>query len=302
MSCNSPRGAGGRYGTYRRCRFLGNQATKNGPASRDGYYYGCYFDGNVGWYILNYFQEVSGCTFGPNNVKTAGGDRMSIGSRGSTRPVSCSMFCGGAIDSAMVLTNCAYLAGMAFTSSVTCSVDCVAAQRLDLDANGAPVAGANDAVDAGDESLWTLGATDAAGNPRVTNGRMDIGCYEANWLPRYSTDLLARGQLTVTNATRNVQEIGAEIYLPDGRLDATLVGVSGNFTLPIRITGNGTLSVAIDGVTVDYAGPREVFPFDRRFDIGTHALSFVYTPGENDAGGAYLSRFARNDGLQIIFR
>ena len=74
------------------------------------------------------------------------------------------------------------------------------------------------------------------------------------------------------------------------------------FTLPIRITGNGTLSVAIDGVTVDYAGPREVFPFDKRFDTGTHALSFVYTPGENDAGGAYLSRFARNDGLKIIFR
>ena len=62
------------------------------------------------------------------------------------------------------------------------------------------------------------------------------------------------------------------------------------------------MSPAIDGVTVDYAGPREVFPFDRRFDIGTHALSFVYTPGENDAGGAYLSRFARNDGLKIIFR
>ena len=302
MSCNSPRGAGGRYGTYRRCRFLGNTATLNGSGSRDGHYYGCYFDGNVGWYVVNFFQDLSGCTFGPNNVKTEGGNCMSIGSRLGSRPVSCSMFCGGAIDSAMVLTNCAYLAGMTFVSSVTCSVDCVVAQRLDLDANGAPVAGANDAVDAGDESLWTLGATDAAGNPRVTNGRMDIGCYEANWLPRYSTDLLARGQLTVTNATRNVQEVGAEIYLPDGRLDATLAGVSGNFTLPIRITGNGTLSVAIDGVTVDYAGPCEVFPFDKRFDVGTHALSFAYTPGEDDTGGAYLSRFARNDGLKIIFR
>ena len=302
-SCNSMRGAGGRYGTYRRCRFLGNQATKNGPASRDGFYYGCYFDGNVGTYVLNYFQLVSGCTFGPNNVQSAGGTpRMSIGANGGTSPISSSMFCGGTIATSGIFTNCAYLADMALGNSVTCSVDCVAAQRLDLDANGAPVAGANDAVDAGDESLWTLGETDAAGNPRVTNGRMDIGCYEANWLPRYSTDLLARGQLTVTNATRNVQEIGAEIFLPDGRLDATLAGVSGNFTLPIRITGNGTLSVAIDGVTVDYAGPREVFPFDKRFDTGTHALSFVYTPGENDAGGAYLSRFARNDGLQIIFR
>ena len=302
-SCNSMRGAGGRYGTYRRCRFLGNQATKNGPASRDGFYYGCYFDGNVGTYVLNYFQLVSGCTFGPNNVQSAGGTtRMSIGANGGTSPISSSMFCGGTIATSGIFTNCAYLADMALGNSVTCSVDCVAAQRLDLDANGAPVAGANDAVDAGDESLWTLGETDAAGNPRVTNGRMDIGCYEANWLPRYSTDLLARGQLTVTNATRNVQEIGAEIFLPDGRLDATLAGVSGNFTLPIRITGNGTLSVAMDGVTVDYAGPREVFPFDKRFDTGTHALSFVYTPGENDAGGAYLSRFARNDGLQIIFR
>ena len=302
-NCNSLRGAGGRYGTYRRCRFLGNRATKNGPASRDGFYYGCYFDGNVGYWVLNYFQLVSGCTFGPNNVQSAGGTtRMSIGANGGTSPISCSMFCGGTIGTSGIFTNCAYLADMALGNSVTCSVDCVAAQRLDLDANGAPVAGANDAVDAGDESLWTLGAMDAAGNPRVTNGRMDIGCYEANWLPRYSTDLLARGQLTVTNATRNVREIGAEIFLPDGRLDATLVGVSGNFTLPIRITGNGTLSVAIDGVTVDYAGPREVFPFDRRFDIGTHALSFVYTPGENDAGGAYLSRFARNDGLKIIFR
>ena len=51
-----------------------------------------------------------------------------------------------------------------------------------------------------------------------------------------------------------------------------------------------------------FAAMVNVFPFDRRFDIGTHALSFAYIPGENDTGGAYLSRFARNDGLKIIFR
>ena len=301
-ACRSLRAAGGRYGTYRRCRFLGNTATVNGSASRDGYYYGCFFDGNVGTYVLNYFMRISGCTFGPNNVRSVGGATESLGAAGGTFFVSCSMFCGGTIGAGATFTNCAYLAGMKFPSTAVISETCVAAERLDLDANGAPVVGANDAIDAGDLSLWTLGETDAAGNRRVANGRMDIGSYEASWLPRYSQDLMTRGQLTVTNATPNVQEAGAEIFLPDGELDATLAGVAGMFSLPIRITGNGTFSVTIDGETTDYAGPREAFLADRQFALGPHTLAFVYTPGADDEGGAYLGRLVRNDGIQIIFR
>ena len=301
-ACHAPRAAGGRYGTYRRCRFMGNTATVNGSASRDAYYYGCFFDGNVGTHVLNFFSCVSGCTFGPNNVRSVGGATESLGSAGGTIPVSCSMFCGGTIAAEVTFTNCAYLSGMTFPSKAVISETCVAATRLDLDVNGAPVVGANDAIDAGDLSLWTLGETDAAGNPRITNGRMDIGCYEASWLSRYSQDLMTRGQLTVTNATPYVQEVGPEIYLPDGALDATLADVTGLFSLPIRITGNGTLSVTIDGVKTDYTGPQDVFSVDKKFALGTHALSFAYTPGANDVGGAYLGRIGRNDGLQIIFR
>ena len=301
-ACRAPRAAGGRYGTYRRCRFIGNTATVNGSASRDAYYYGCFFDGNVGTYVLNYFMRISGCTFGPNNVRSVGGATESLGSSGTSFAVSCSMFCGGTIGAEATFTNCAYLAGMSFPSKAVISETCVAAERLDLDANGVPVVGANDAIDAGDLSLWTLGETDAAGNPRVANGRMDIGCYEASWLPRYSQDLMARGQLIVTNATPDVQEVGMEIFLPDGRLDATLADAAGMFSLPIRITGNGTFSVTVDGETTDYVGPRDAFLLDKKFDLHAHTLAFVYVPGENDGGGAYLGHFVRNDGTMLILR
>ena len=93
-----------------------------------------------------------------------------------------------------------------------------------------------------------------------------------------------------------------EIFLPDGRLDATLADAAGMFSLPIRITGNGTFSVTVDGETTDYVGPRDAFLLDKKLDLHAHTLAFVYVPGENDGGGAYLGSFVRNYGTMLILR
>ena len=50
------------------------------------------------------------------------------------------------------------------------------------------------------------------------------------------------------------------------------------------------------------AEPRDAFLLDKNFDLHAHTLAFVYVPGENDGGGAYLGHFVRNDGTMLILR
>ena len=65
------RGAGARFGSYRRCRFLNNIAYSWGSAARECDLYSCFIKGNEGisekkTYTIYNAGVIDGCTFGAN--------------------------------------------------------------------------------------------------------------------------------------------------------------------------------------------------------------------------------------------
>ena len=324
--CCSQRGGGSRNGTFFRCRFLDNKATRNCAAGRQGRYYGCFFDNNHGNEVVGYYLHVEGCTFGPHNTKADGtGTALAMSPVNGTYPHVAygTLFCGSITSSSasaapIALSNCAIYAGVSLPAGSTVADDCVTAPKEDLaqlDADGVPIPGLNPACDRGNLALWqaamrnstsaSSGDTDAAGNPRVANAAMDIGCYEADWKARYSTDIGKRRCLDVTAAPAFAHEdTNGEVFLPDGAISGTLHATADfDYRFPVRLTGNGTLTVTIDGVSADYVGPRDPFTVGGSWTAdGDRSVTFDYQPGENDAGGAYFGRGGRMGGVVLVVR
>lgn len=324
--CCSQRGGGARNGTFCRCRFLNNKATRNCAAGRQGRYYGCFFDNNHGGEVVGYYFHVEGCTFGPNNTKADGtGSAVAMGSAvGSVSHVAYgTLFCGsvtssGTSSAPIALTNCAIYVGVPLPTGSTVADDCVTAAKEDLaqlDADGVPIPGLNPACDRGNLALWQAAMrngsstksddTDAAGNPRVANAAMDIGCYEADWKARYSADIGKRRCLDVTAAPALAhEESNREVFLPEGTISGTLHATADfDYKFPVRLTGNGTLTVTIDGVATDYVGPCDPFTIGGSWTSGgDKTVTLAYQPGENDAGGAYFGRGGRVSGILFLVR
>ena len=307
----APRGGATRYGTLIHCVCTNNRALVNASVSRDGSYYECYMAGNSGSPTLNFWSEIRGCTFGEN-------DGAAIGGRANT--VYDTLFVGKSVQvdaSAANLVRCALRKdaqlGTVDVKAIP-SDDCIVvdADELQVDASGAPVVGANAAVDAAGPE-WrpdSCGATDAAGRPRVANAKMDIGCFEADWKPRYSTDL-ARRRLTVTEASSEVYEGAAtnSVVIPSGTVALDWENAKGltggKNSFKAQVTGTGTLTVTLNGAafaTVTVADGLRTL----EFSVATEAvnmLTFTYAPGANDAGAAEISDFvAPKRGLLMLVR
>jgi len=158
-------------------------------------------------------------------------------------------------------------------------------------------------IDAGNAKATgaeNLLATDRDGTPRVLNGRIDIGCYEADWRPKYSTDL--GRYVEVTNASPAVYEAdGGVVRIPDGRLDATFKEANA-YKTELLLVGGGILVVT--------AGRREVGRFT---EAGSHplffeaaagdALAIAFVPdGETADSHAEVRRIGRDIGTLLIIR
>lgn len=309
--CRAVRGGGAWNGTFFRCRFIGNSATMNGTASRQGYYRGCYFDDNCGPDVITFPSAVSCCTFGPGNTTASGGTPTVILSYDTSNDcVEGSLFCTAGWIKGRKLTNCAFPDTATFDSGSE-RTNCVAASAealARLDASGAPIPGENPACDASELALWTEAgldaATDAAGNPRIQNAAMDIGCYEADWKGRYAAAIGGRRSLTVTSAAPMThEESNGEVFLPGDEIAGTLHSDRpGRFIFPLRITGTGTLAVTLNGTTTEYQGPRDTFSLVYDLAAGDFALSFSYAPGENDEGGTYFGKGGRICGTSFVIR
>jgi hypothetical protein len=206
------------------------------------------------------------------------------------------------------LYNCAYASEITLDDNFTVA-DCVTAsvERLSmLDENGVPVPGENPACDMGVLSQWTdcsLSAEyDAAGNQRVANGSMDIGCYEADWKGVYSATIGKRGAVTFTEAAASAHKGDTnEVFLPEGELSGTLNAIGGHYEFPVRITGGGRLLVSIgEGIVKEYTAGTSVLSFDML--AGVYPMSFKYIPSENDEGGAFIGAGGRIFGTTIVVR
>ena len=313
--CRSMRGGGSMYGVFRNCRFTGNTAKQGsnseGASARAGYYYGCYFDNSVCASVIAYPVKVDCCTFGPGNLTSDGKYSLAIGSAQSNdaSTITDTLFCGGLFpnDSSRKIVNCAYRSNLTLPAGIVAE-DCVVApedELAQLDKNGVPLPGKNPACDRGVLSQWTDAgldaARDAAGNPRVANGAMDIGCYEADWKGVYSATVGKRGSVTFAEAdSRAHKGDSAEVYLPEGVLSGTLNATgTGRYEFPVRITGGGKLVVSVGDSRTEYASSGVVA---LNLQAGEYPLSFAYFPCENDEGGAFVCSGGRIFGTSIVIR
>jgi len=324
--CCSLRGGGAYNGTFCRCRFVGNKATRNCAAGRAGRYFGCFFDRNYGQEVVGYYIRVSGCTFGAGN-KAADGVNNShavgaVSSPSVTHACYNTLFCDFVTASAstskkILLVNCAVYDGVPLPPDSVLS-NCVTAAKTDLlrlDENGVPIAGKNPACDEGDLELWKTAMEaaastegyliDAAGQPRIANAAIDIGCYEADWKSRYALKLGRRRCLTFTEASPLAhEETNGEVFLPTGALVGQLtVQADADYTFPVRMTGTGTLTVTIGSETQTFTGPSDEVTFGGTWTAAaTLPISISYEPGTDDAGGAYLARGGHRSGMALLLR
>lgn len=311
------RAAGSRYGTYLRCRYVSNRCTVNGAASRDGYYYGCCFLDNRGGNTLNFWLRVSGCTFDNNYGNVLLGET-------SVSNVVVNTFFGAedptktcaAFSQPVTFVNCVVNEGAKVTTNLTIDESCVRATKEQLKLNsGVPIVGTTAGIDCGSLEKWNAidgldNGLDAAGNPRVSNGQMDIGCYEADWRPRYSTDLAPR-RLTVTEASAEVYEgDGAKsVVIPQGSVTLEWANpsgmTSGTNQFDAQVSGTGTLAILLNGEpfsTLTSADGLKTLTVALSA-LPVNELVFTYTPGENDAGAAEISNFVgARKGMMLIVR
>ena len=135
---------------------------------------------------------------------------------------------------------------------------------------------------------------------------IDIGAVEADWRDCYRK-LLKAGGLAVVSADPQVVTNDNAVLIRDGTLSATWANARAPKSVQLvgttQVTGNGTLTVSVDGETI-----RTLTAADGAVSLGLRTALpltswvFEYVPGENDTGGALLSDFSRQIGMTMNFR
>ena len=161
----------------------------------------------------------------------------------------------------------------------------VTRSQMRLDGDLVPVYGENVGIDNGSWLIYTNGAPaialkyldkDFNGNPRVSNGAMDIGCCEFDYCGVYSQKLRAgRRVYTVTSASPAVTLADGGVNLSDGdTLAGTFAtGRPGDCFIIAEVTGGGTLTVTLDGNPLAAENGRYVFTCEPGTE---HELSFSF--------------------------
>lgn len=309
----STRGGGVFDGTYVRCRIIGNHASGNGSAGRGGdtpylYLYCCYFDGNLGASLFYNFAAMTGCTIGPSNGNVGVSGYIDFSTSGTIKDSL--LLSVGTSANNMTLVGCAYLNTAVWGPSSTFT-GCISGGVGDfaIDASGAPVVGANLAIDAGNATLWptnVCGMTDLARNQRIMNGRMDIGAFEADWRPRYAADLAVRDLVVHAVAEQPYELSRSSVALPAGWLELDWARGEMNtdiYRFQVQVTGTGVLTVLQDGNAFgSYTAADGILPVSFVTAAASTRLRFTYTPGANDTGYAVLSDFNHSAGTLFFLR
>ena len=296
-------GSGVMYGTYRNCVISNNvnKLNKPGYAARAALLEGCFVAGNgtTGVHSTLYDCDVYNCTVMGGQAQSTGSVLVEGNSYGN-RMLANSLVLATKIKTYKI-SNCVF-GGKSIENLYTSNVkaeNCVTAE-VAVAASGAPLANTAACVDAGDSALLPNALqADVAGNPRVLNGRVDVGAYEYDWRVDYS-QALAKRRVVVT-------DVPANAMLANGRLtwtDAEPVNVewaSGGFDAPyeftVTVAGVGTLTVLLNGGTLGtYGAGTQTLKFESAAEI--NRLTFVLE-GE---GTVALSDFIHKFGLAVIVR
>ena len=161
--------------------------------------------------------------------------------------------------------------------------------------NGVPTGVDAPSVDAG-VAVAEEGETDLAGNQRVLNGAIDVGCYEADWKGRYAMDLGGR-RATVTEVSSGVRDVGGAVVLANGESIALDLAAGGNTVkVEFAVAGGGTLTVTRNGQVVGQYTSGQLLTIGDAAALESFAFSYT------GAGSATLARCRALPGALMILR
>ena len=306
------------YVTLEKCRVLENVGTYC-----NGAYWvhaiGSIFSKNRGGVtcVMNPHSLLNCTVCNDNEYDKSGNDRHPVwmsSSGGATTMKNCIFAQKMQLSKARVSSvhNCFFSempALLGNTDSSECSV--VGADNLKLDAEGRPVIGCNAAVDSANAEYYGMdeyGDKDLSGAMRVMNGKLDAGALEADWRNVYA-DSISDGSraFSVVSASQNVVgAVGSSVKLHPGERLETVWKKQGNrlatYTTTFRVTGNGTLTVTVDGK--DYTCTSD--DGDVTLKVLSKAslldIAFAYVGGKSDTGFAEILSSERDIGLSIVIR
>lgn len=307
-NCYAVRAGAAHGGLWRNCRFYGCDAMVSAsffryPRQLHQCYFGAKGKANP---VVAGCTDMNGCTFNcgvPTSQEVLN----------NCTPMANTVIDGGNIHVAKtdsVMTRCAYdPAKIKWTIDSGLNLltnDCVVG-AVAMDADGVPVKGSSVAIDAAlpypDTEVF---ATDLAGNPRVSNGVADIGCFEYDWRGDYAKAVYPRRfDVDAASSATVLTEDG--VLVRDGALEGTWTWKNSgcSATMHYSVTGTGTLYVYQDDTLVNTAtaasGAQSTeLAGDTR---ACSTVKFVYEPGANDDGGALIAKAGyQGGGMTILLR
>lgn len=300
--------------TANRCQFTGNRCWRYGSVGYSVALRNCLVWDNDGMHVTQ-DGTACGCTFGTGNWSK--GDATWT----TPRNVKSNVGCPNVQPSASKpdLANCLIVDGVLFQNSIVAGsvvnsnisipdaskiIDSprVTYDEMKLGENFRPLPGSA-AIDAGSNAWVTVqwDAKDVEGLPRVSNARVDAGCYEHDWRVDYAKMLGRTRYLTVTEADPEVYadpETG-RVVIPAGAHLAAEVTKTGADAIPIlcawSVAARGTLSVAQDGAIQAYAAGDH----SETRNLSADKTTFDFTA---DAADAALASLKANLGMIIYVR
>ena len=312
-NCVAGRGAGGRGGLFNRVKFVGNIASVNGGAARDGYFFNCLMDANIGsMTTLNYYRLES-CTLTDRNLSWNQTSKATAGAPNSAGGPACNcLFMTASSYNFNYVSNCVFASGSTYTNRFSGgayiapegSNRALSFAEMKVDEEGRPQKD-SPLVDTGDLelSLENLGDRDVEGGQRVYNGALDVGAYEYDWRPDYARALKAGGGVAVTKVDPMVvlTDTGA-VRVPDG---ATLEAIwaysstTGTKRMTATVADGAVCTVTRNEATEPFATltATTAQPFKFVPEQAADALTFASVGGWTD-----LSSFFETFGTTLIFR
>ena len=270
-NCRAVRGGGVNGGTYIRCLMRGNDSVSS--MTKDAYnaggYYGCVFTSGS---VYGSIGKIVNCTFVGTSVQGNLGVAHVFNSYVYQDNGSCRYH------------RCVWSAKKSTTDSTF--DDCVQASgaAVALDENYRPLPIATALVDQGLNACYVTNwpaawsaETDLAGGQRIYNSAIDIGAGEYDWRSEFSRRLGGM-RAEVEAATSGVAPGETGVVLADGEsltVDWT-ARREGTQTFSATVTGEGTLSVLLNGVPL--TATDGVYSFEAEADsVSRLEISFAGT-------------------------
>ena len=302
---------------------ISNCAAPSGGAAFGVALFGCKVSGNRSNYSATTLCSLYGCVVGSNSHNSASVYRAydvydtTVSAPGKSKADSVALYKDTRMCNSLVLWNCtgaewseaprnSVFCGTYSNVLDTAAVDCVLGADVSVDGDFRPAARSS-ACDIADDSLLPGNEVNAKmlkairAKRGISNGRMDVGCLEADWREFYAGDI-ARNRITVESATSNVVETaeGAVRINPGQEVSALWIRDVGSdicYQFNFQVVGSGELTVSANGRT--YAYRQGVHKLRLREALAEKSLTFAYS---GDDGCAEMLAGCRSLGACISIR